>query len=220
MNAHRAIVRNAFPIIVAALAMTAHGNVSWRHEIRYVGNWHIQPNGDVQAVRTYTIPAMLYSNWKQNNLHMKEMRNFNPAISVVKVDDLTYAWDDVKRSLTLTMTVRGLAVNKGDFWEAVMAPELTFSNIDSGESKAYFHASLATPQVTVNGQDIVTFPIGATDLRNADGRTLRYRLAEPVASRIAPLWWGLFAVTFIGGLTLTGTSIAQRQTATTAPAPQ
>ena len=196
-------------LLLTGLVTAWAGGVSWRYKVKYVGTWDIQPNGDVKAVRTFTVPAMMYANWKTNNLHMKEMRSFNPAISTVKCDDLDFKWDDVKRTLTLSMTVRGLAVNKGDHWEAMMAPGLQFSNIDATHKKAYFHGSLVNPQTTVNGQDVVTFPADATDIKNTDGRTLRFKMPENAAQArgASALWWALFGVALASGGALLGLSI-------------
>ncbi len=190
-------------MITASVAQA--GGIEWRYEVKYTGTWDIQPNGDVKVVRKFVVPTMMYTNWKANNIHMKEMRSFHPAISTVKVDDLGFTWDDINHTLTLTMTVRGLAVNKGDHWEAIMAPGVEFSNIDQSKKKAYFHASIANQEITVNGQDIVSFPAEATDIKNIDGRTLRFRMADN-ASGSTMLWWILFGVTLAGGVAVLGVS--------------
>lgn len=207
---NNAITRISILVFLAALlagAMSAQaGGISWRYEVKYTGDWQIQPNGDIKAVRTFTIPAMMYTNWKASNLHMREMRNFHPSVSTVKVDDLDYKWDDVKRTLTLTMTVRGLAVNKGDHWEALMAPGVEFSNIDAGQKKAYFMASMAGAQTTVVGQDIVTFPSVASDIRSSDARTLCYKMPAEASSGGGAIWWILFGISLAGGLALLGVS--------------
>ncbi len=202
-------------MLLVSSSVASAGGISWRYEVKYLGTWDIQPNGDVKVVRQFTVPAMMYSNWKTNNIHMKEMRNFHPAISTVKVDDLGFEWDDIKRTLTLTMTVRGLAVNKGEYWEAIMSPGVEFSNIDQGTKKAYFHASIANQEITINGQDIVSFPDKATDIKNTDGRTLRYKMPGNVADakcgeseESSPLlWWVLFGATLAGGVVMLGLSL-------------
>lgn len=203
-------------LIACGISVAWAGGISGRYEVKYVGTWSIQPNGDVNVVRTFTVPAMMYTDWKQNNMHMKEMRNFNPAISTIKVDDLDFKWDDVKRTLTLTMVVRGLIVNKGDYWEGEMSPGLAFSNIDAGQKKAYFHATLVSPDVTVTGQDIVVFPEKATDIQNIGSSALRYKLPEDTASAggggTTVLWWALFGVALVAGIVLIGASSVARPT--------
>jgi len=199
--------------LLAAPAPVRASGLSFRLEVKYVGTWHIQPNGDIKVVRTFTVPAMMYTNWKSNNLHMKEMRSFHPAICPVQCDDLAFKWDDVKRTLTLTMTVRGLVANKGDHWEAEMTPGLQFSNIDVAEKKAYFHVSVVNPRVTINGQDVVVFPPEATNIKNIDGRALRFDMPEIPAETGGgtALWWGLFGLTFVGGVGLIGVSFRGRK---------
>lgn len=198
-------------LIACGLSVAWARGVSGRYEVKYLGTWTIQANGDVKVTRTFTVPAMMYASWKQNNMHMKEMRNFHPAVSTVKVDDLDFKWDDVKRTLTLTMVVRGLIVNKGDYWEVEMSSGLQFSNIDITQKKAYYHATLVSPDVTVTGQDIVVFPDKASDIQNIGSSALRYKLAEQTLSvgrgGMAVLWWALFGATLIAGLVLIGASM-------------
>lgn len=219
MTRTHATILTAALAVLAGVSTARAGGISWRHEVKYVGTWDIQPNGDVKAVRTFTVPAMLYTGWKANNAHMKEMRGFNPAVSTVKVDDLDYKWDDVKRTLTLTMTVRGLCVNKGDHWEAAMAPGVQFSNIDQSQKKAYFHAAIVGEQVTVNGQDVVSFPPAATDIASADAQTLRFKLPDPAAGASggsATTWWVLFGACLAVGAGLLGLSLVTSRPAAAA----
>lgn len=197
-----ALLKYALPIVivlaVAATPALPNGIVP-KHKVTYKGAWNVQPNGDVQVTRTFELPTSIYSTWKQNDLHMVEMRNFSPALATVEAADLDARWDDADKTLTMTMTVRGLVTNHGDHWEARMTPGQEFSNIDQGEKRAYFHFAGQGPLGVINGQDIVQFPGEATDIEKAgDQLVLSYKLPEP-GDGGASAWWVLAALCLVGG---------------------
>ena len=95
----------------------------------------------------------MYQMWKNAGVDMLEARAFAGDWLGIVVADKKSNWDDMARTLTLSMTVLGMAQNRGGHWEAKVMPSLEFSNLDEGKKIAYFHFSATLPTGEVKGQD-------------------------------------------------------------------
>ena len=190
-----------FLLVILLGASVSHANLI-PSEVEYHGTWAIQPSGDVRVTRVFSLPLALYSDWKANNFHMLEMRNLSPSISAFEVVDQEFVWDDIKRTLTLTMTAKGMANYVDGAWEARMVPGLKFSNLDEARRRAFFHMVAATPFGVVSGQDVIEFPVGSKRMERS-GDTLRYSLPVPTqASGTGAALWALGVVFLLLGGTL------------------
>jgi len=171
-----------------------------RPAARYEGRWEIHPNGEVKVTRLFKLPMQLYRMWKQADVHMLEFRNLEAGRSNVEVADKKAEWDDVNRTLTLKMTVLGLARNMATHWEARMVPGLEFSNLDDVKKIAYFHFAVDGSLGRVQGQDIVHLPPTCSQPAwDAPSRTIRYVLPTPATAEESEgssgtLWWVLFGL--------------------------
>jgi len=182
---------------------------------RYEGKWQIQPNGDVHISRQFKLPLNLYRMWKDADVHMLEFRNFEACRSNVEVTDKKAQWDDINRTLTLNMTVLGLAGNMASHWEAKVVPGLEFSNLDQNTKTAYFHFAVDGPMGRVQGQDVVCLPPRSTDPAwNESTRTIRYGMPKSQGEQVGPaegssrwLWWTLFTVFVAAGAAMWGASL-------------
>ncbi|MDY7011325.1 MAG: hypothetical protein SVV80_11335 [Planctomycetota bacterium] len=182
---------------------------------KYEGVWEIRANGDVKVTRTFKLPMQLYRMWKSADMHMLEFRNFASGRSSVEVTDKKADWDDVNRTLTLTMTVLGLAENMSDHWQAKVVSGEEFSNLDEVRKIAYFHFSPDGPMGRVQGQDRIILPSDCTSpVWNPLSRALTYSMPEifvaDAGGSSKTLWWvvfvactlsgaGMWAVSFVAG---------------------
>ncbi|MCX6551102.1 MAG: hypothetical protein NTY02_08865 [Acidobacteria bacterium] len=183
----------------------------------YEGRWELQANGDVKVTRKFTLPMIMYNQWKLTNVHMAEFRSLAGSRSTIEVTDKKYEWDDVNRTLTLSMTVLGLPRNMGDHWEAKMVGGLSFSNLDENKKTAFFHSSGQSPAGKFEGRDVVVFPGDATKIEwNAGANALMYR----TPSLDAPtglwtlLWWTLAGLCALAGIAMWGMSFVRKPVAT------
>jgi len=198
----------ASALVFALLIPAASAFAQAAPAVRYKGTWEVQPNGDVKVVRTFELPMQLYRTWKEADIHMLEFREFASERSSVEVADRKAEWDDMNRTLTLTMTVMGQVRNMATHWEARMLPGEEFSNIDEGKRTAYFHFAADGPLGRIQGQDLVVLPSGCTNIAwKPAQRAICYVLPEARAaqtpgaagakesgSTLALVWWILFAV--------------------------
>jgi hypothetical protein len=183
----------------------------------YEGRWELQTNGDVKVTRKFTLPMMMYTQWKNTNVHMAEFRNLSGSRSTIEVADKKYEWDDVNRTLTLNMTILGLPRNMGDHWEAKMVGGLNFSNLDEAKKTAFFHSSGQSPAGKIEGKDLVIFPKDATKIEwNAATSALMYRTPSLQAPRglWTLIWWILAAVCAVAGIVLWGMPFVRKPIAT------
>ncbi len=177
---------------------------------KYEGTWEIQPNGDVKVTRKFQLPMQLYRMWKEADVHMLEARSFAAERSNVEVPEKKAEWDDLNRTLTLTMTVQGLASNMATHWEAKMLAGEEFSNLDEAKKTAFFHFAAEGPMGRVQGQDIVVLPSDSSKLSWVPAtRTITYVMPAPsgAGGGSAGLWWVLFALTAAGAAGLWATSM-------------
>jgi hypothetical protein len=184
---------------------------------RYDGTWELRANGDVKVTRKFTLPMTMYTRWKNMNVHMREFRSLAGSRSTIEVADKKYEWDDVNRTLTLTMTILGLPRNMGDHWEATMVPGLNFSNLDENKKTAFFHSSGQGDAGKFEGSDIVIFPKDATQIAwNASTNALTYRTPslETPAGSWTLIWWILAGVCAAAGIGFWGASFVVKPVAT------
>lgn len=172
---------------------------------KYEGTWDIQANGDVKVTRTFTLPMMMYTNWKNMNMHMMELRNFEGTRSTIEVADKKYAWDDINRTLTLNMTIMGLSRNLGDHWEAKIMPGLSFSNLDENKKTAFFHFSGQGQMGKTDGKDMIILPKNASQIEwNANLNSLTYIMPAMNVSGAGTTagWWILSIICIAAGILL------------------
>jgi len=184
---------------------------------RYDGTWELQANGDVKVTRKFTLPMTMYTQWKNMNVHMREFRSLAESRSTIEVANKKYEWDDVNRTLTLSMTVLGLPRNMGDHWEAKMVAGLNFSNLDENKKTAFFHSSGQGEAGKFEGSDVVIFPKDATQIVwNANANALTYRTPSQQASGglWTLVWWILAGVCGAAGIALWGASFFLRPVTT------
>lgn len=200
-------------IVLILLATTEPLSGQMLPAAKYEGTWEIQANGDVKVTRQFKLPMQLYRMWKSSDMHMLEFRNFAAGRSSVEVADKKAEWDDVNRTLTLTMTVLGLAENMSSHWEAKVASGEEFSNLDEAGKIAYFHFSLDGPMGRVQGQDrIILPPECSKPAWNSSSRTLTYVMpdADSAGGSSATTWWILFAICAIAGAGMWAASFVTR----------
>ena len=205
---------------VLGLALLPAAGTAYAQEMtmgRYDGTWELQANGDVKVTRKFTLPMMMYTQWKSMNVHMKEFRSLADSRSTIEVANKKYEWDDINRTLTLTMTILGLPRNVGDHWEAKMVPGLNFSNLDENKKTAFFHSSGQGDAGKFEGSDIVIFPKDATQIAwNANAHALTYRTPslETPAGTWTFIWWILAGVCAAAGIGFLGASFVLKPVAT------
>jgi len=190
-------------IVALSIFITARWEpVQAKAAVQYEGEWKIAPNGDVQVTRQYKLPLQYYRMWKNADMHLMEFRSFSPDRSALEVSDMDYKWDDLKKTLTLSMKVMGLTRNYGDYWAAKILPGEAFSNLDDIKRIAYFHFSSEGPMGLVQGQDRIILPPECSNPKwDAASRTINYSMPEVSASGswgVTMLWWVLFGVCLLG----------------------
>ena len=146
-------------VVLSVLTMARWAPAQAKAAVQYEGQWKLEPNGDVRVTRQYKLPLQYYRMWKDADMHLLEFRSFSPDRSALEVADMNYKWDDMKKTLTLSMTVMGLAKNYGDHWAAKILPGEEFSNLDETKKIAYFHFSSEGPMGLVQGQDCIILPL-------------------------------------------------------------
>ena len=171
-------------IVVLSILITARwAPVQAKAAVQYEGQWEIEPNGDVRVTRQYKLPLQYYRMWKNADMHLLEFRSFSPDRSALEVSDMDYKWDDMKKTLTMSMKVMGLTGNYGGHWAARMLPGEEFSNLDLSKKIAYFHFSSEGPMGLVQGQDRIILPPQCSDPKwDAASRTVNYSMPEYPAS--------------------------------------
>ena len=189
-------------IVLALLVTTEPLSGQMLPAAKYEGVWEIQANGDVKVTRQFKLPMQLYRMWKSADMHMLEFRSFAAGRSSVEVADKKAAWDDINRTLTLTMTVLGLAENMSSHWEAKVVSGEEFSNLDETHKIAHFHFSLDGPMGRIKGQDrIILPPECSKPAWDSSARALTYVMPDAggAGGSAAALWWALFAVCALVG---------------------
>jgi len=188
-------------VMTAAIPLFAQSDQT---AVRYEGNWEIQPNGDVQVTRQYKLPMQLYRKWRDADMHMLEFRSFASERSPVEVDKEKAEWDDMNRTMTLTMTVLGMAKNMGDHWEAKVLPGEEFSNLNEEKKIGYFHFAFDGSMGQIRGQDLIILPPQCKNpLWNESTRTINYVMPDPEiegGGSLSVLWWILSGVSLLAGL--------------------
>ena len=171
---------------------------------QYEGQWELQPNGDVKVTRKFTLTMQMYQMWKNAGADMLEARALASERSGVVVTDKKSNWDDLSRTLTMSMTVLGMAQNKGNHWEAKVMPGLEFSNLDEGKKIAYFHFAASYAMGEVKGQDQIILPPQALkpSWDSSAGAVLYTMPAEQAKSGGALGYWIAFAACFAIGAIL------------------
>ncbi len=192
-------------IVVLSILMTARWTPAQaKAAVEYEGEWKIAQNGDVRVTRQYKLPLQYYRMWKNADMHLMEFRSFSPDRSALEVADMDYKWDDMKKTLTLSMKVMGLTRNFGDYWAAKILPGEAFSNLDDVKKIAYFHFSSEGTMGLVQGQDRIILPPECSNPKwDAASRTINYSMPEVSASGsrgVTMLWWVLFGVCLSGCL--------------------
>lgn len=190
-------------IVVLSILITARWTpVQAKAAVQYEGQWKLEPNGDVRVTRQYKLPLQYYKMWKDADMHLLEFRSFSPDRSALEVADMDYKWDDMKKTLTLSMKVLGLTRNYGDHWAAKILPGEEFSNLDGTKKIAYFHFSSEGPMGLIQGQDRIILPPQCSNPKwDASSRTINYSMPELLASGSGgwtTLWWVLFGVCLLG----------------------
>jgi hypothetical protein len=194
----------AYGVILMLLTLTVGtlAHAQSKAAIVYDGKWEVQANGDVKVTRQYKLPMQYYRMWKDADMHMLEFRSFSADRSAVEVADMDSKYDDMERTLTISMTVLGLAQNKGDHWEAKILAGEEFSNLDEAKKIAYFHFSTEGPMGLVQGQDrIMLSPDSTNPSWDPTSRAISYEMPEfsGAGSTGSPkLWWALCAVCMMG----------------------
>jgi len=182
--------------------------------VRYEGRWEVQPNGDIRVSRLYKLPMRLYRKWRNTDMHMLEFRNLASERSPIEVADKNAEWNDMDRTLKLTMTILGMAKNMGDHWEVNVVPGEEFSNFNEAKKIGYFHFSFDGPMGRIQGQDQIILPQQSSEHAwNASARTIKYDMPEPEIEgdgSLTALWWILFVVCLLAGLSMLAASYTTR----------
>jgi hypothetical protein len=171
---------------------------------QYEGLWELQPNGDVKVTRKFTLTMQMYTMWKNAGADMLQARALASDRSGIVVTDKKSNWDDLGRTLTMSMTVLGMAQNKGNHWEAKVMPGLEFSNLDEGKKIAYFHFAASYAMGEVKGQDQIILPAQALkpSWDSSAGAVLYTMPTEQAKSGGALGYWIAFAACFAIGAIL------------------
>ncbi|MFH2106913.1 MAG: hypothetical protein ABII22_06660 [Candidatus Micrarchaeota archaeon] len=82
------------------------------------------PNGDANVEEVLTFSASAFTNFKQQFSSLSTFaRVFEPKSTPNQMENLDIKMDEMKNTLTATYEIRGIAVNKRDYWEIQISPE-------------------------------------------------------------------------------------------------
>jgi len=137
-------------------------------------------NGDAQVTEVITMSATAFASFKQNYPQLSMFsRIFKPANSPMQIENLNISIDEFNNKIIASYLVVGQAVNKGDFWEIVVAQEgadVTLS-AQSGRTVVFTFVGMSTTQTREIITSTITLPEGAYNIQFQESTNkLRYSL--------------------------------------------
>ncbi|MHA1711103.1 MAG: hypothetical protein ACTSUS_03405 [Candidatus Freyarchaeota archaeon] len=186
MKAKVFVIAVLFAALILIQLVSAQTQPPAIHEMEDKSTMVVLENGDAQVEEVITLSAAAYSVFKQR-FPMLNMyaRLFKPTNIPIQIENLNIDVDEANHKITVTYTIKGASVNKGDHWEMTVAPEdqkVTLS-AQSGSSLVFTFVG----QVTQQFRQIVTvttnLPTDAENIRfDADTNKISYELPQKKAA--------------------------------------
>ena len=158
--------------------------------------------GDIHIEWVIDYPTDKYtsicSQYKANNyLLIRELIGYKTAS---EIKNPAVSFDDMNSKVTVTLTLLGGAINKGDHWEANMASDVIYVNT-MGTTVTFTETSAtitSSGQLTITATIMVKLPENAKDITyDSSSHTLKYVLPKDFVSENRSLTIGLLATGMI-----------------------
>jgi hypothetical protein len=158
--------------------------------------------GDINMKWVIDYPTDIYTSictqYKANTyLLVRELIGYKTAS---EIKNPTVSFDDMYSKVTVSLTLLGGAINKGDHWEANMASDVIYVN-KQGATVTFTETSAtitSSGQLTITATIIVKLPSNAKDITyDSSSHTLKYVLPKDFVSENRNLTIGLLATGMI-----------------------